>query len=318
MEHLFHTKVKAFLVAKFFMRSTLSHKGWITLGFSAIFILIALFFTGDVRSFFFTLGITAVVGCATNGIAIRMLFDRIYLLPKHQKIPVPYSGILEMQRVQIAQAIGWVVAKRLVSPAAVLRVVTTPEFQTSTSQIIKDKLSILAHNPDLIDLLVEEIEKSLLSFIDSDVFWGNVQERIYQKMGKAGVLLLAVELMRGRELIAPIIQSEIKTILQGICDDPRFEDQVQAMVENLLDRLQKVGDDIKQNFQTQGLKMVEELIHEVDIQTMVANEIAGFAPGELSNIVLKITNENLDWLEVWGGALGGIGGVIFWALGKCF
>lgn len=299
------------------MRSTLSKKGLITLCFSSIFILLSLFFEGDLRSFLFTLGITAVVGCATNGIAIQMLFDRMYIIPKYQKLPLPYSGILEMQRNQIAQAIGWVVAKKLVSPEAVFRLVTTPEFQNSTSQIIRDKLIILAHNQDLIQLLVREIEKSLLSFVDSDVFWGNVQERIYQKLGKAGMVLFAVELMRGRELIAPLIQSEIKTILQGICSDPRFNDQVQGMVEHLLERLQQVEENVKQNFQNQGLKMIEELIHEVDIQTLVANEISGFAPGQLSQIVLKITNENLDWLEVWGGVLGGIGGAIFWILGKC-
>ena len=115
-------------------------KGQFTLIITSIIALIGFFLPKPVDSFFFTIGTTGIIGCATNVLAIKMLFDRIYLLPRWKKFPLPYSGILEMEREKIAIAIGWVVSKKLVSPEAIMRMINSQDFQKSSQKVIQEKL----------------------------------------------------------------------------------------------------------------------------------------------------------------------------------
>ncbi len=299
------------------LRSTLSKKGVITMLISCFVAGVGLFFNGSLRSFLFTLGVTGAVGCGTNGLAIQMLFDRMYLIPRYKKFPIPFSGTLEIQRKQIAQAIGWVVAKRLVSPQAIIRLVTSPDFQSSTCQIIRDKLLALAEDSHLVQKLTQEMEQSLSTFIDSEVFQKNLEDRVFRRLGKAGLMVIAYEVVRGKRMISPYIQQEIKAVLYNTSQDPQFQKHIGNILESLLEHLNLVEPSIKENFQTQGRQILEELVKKVDFETLVAEEVSNFAPGELSSIVLKITDKNLDWLEVWGGVLGGIGGMLFWTIERC-
>ncbi len=292
-------------------------KGHITLIVTGAISVFALFFEGTIRSLIFTIGITGVVGCATNAIAIKMLFDRMYILPKQEKWPLPYSGILELQREKIAQAIGWVVAKRLVCPEAVLRMITAPDFRDSAQKILQSKLHSVANNAEILKILVQDIKTACMAFVESDIFRNNLQERLYQHFGKLGSVCMYFSIFRNYETATPYLQNEMKMVVQYICDDAVFHAKLREALEDLLSRLNMAHSSIKENLQQHGRKILEELIHQIDLQKLVANEIANFAPGELSQIVLKITAENLDWLEVWGGALGAAGGVLFWIIERC-
>ena len=91
-------------------------KGHVTLIICGIITALALLFPGDWRAFIYTVGVTALVGCATNALAIKMLFDYIYIDPWHKWGKLPCSGILEDQRAEVAGAIGWAVAQNCSPP----------------------------------------------------------------------------------------------------------------------------------------------------------------------------------------------------------
>ena len=82
---------------------------------------------------------------------------------------------------------------------------------------------------------------------------------------------------------------------------------MRKIIEDLPSRILSLQSLIRKNIQFHGKEMIKELLEKLELDKVVANEIAKFEPGEMSHLVLKITAENLDWLEVWGGFLGVLG-----------
>lgn len=279
---------------------------------------IGLLLPGELRSLIFNMGVASWIGYGTNALAIRMLFDRMYLLPKWKKWPLPYSGILELEREKIATAIAWVVSKRLISQDAMLKMVISKDFRASIREIIEKKLQKLAQENGIVELLAQDLEKAFTNFVESDVFRDNLQGLLYQHFGKVGSVLVGSKLFRSKEMLTPYLQKEITNVISSICHDVKFHAQLRAVIMDFPEQCLSLQTLLEENMQNRTKEVIRELLEQVDIQKIVKEEISNFPPGELSGIVLKITAENLDWLEVWGGFLGAVAGGIFWTIERCF
>lgn len=291
-------------------------KGHITLIATGIIMPLGLFFTGNVRDFIFTMGVSGVVGCATNAIAIRMLFDRIYLLPWWQKWPMPYSGILELQREEIAKAIGWTVAKRLLSTDALMRAISSDNFQEVIRTTFGTRLREMLCEPGFLEVVAQDIGKHTCTFIDSELFRLKLQQAIYRHLGWVGSVLVEVKNVRERDKITTQMQKELKHIVEFMCNDEKFRNTLRDFLKTMPNKFYDTQTPLKEGIQRCISVLVRDLLEQVEIDKIVADEVRSFPPGELSNIILKITAENLDWLEVWGGLLGVFCGALFWGLGK--
>ena len=78
-------------------------KGQFTLIVTSIITLIGFFFSKPLDSFFFTIGTTGIIGCATNVLAIKMLFDRIYLFPNGKSSRFPTLEFLKWKGKKLLQ-----------------------------------------------------------------------------------------------------------------------------------------------------------------------------------------------------------------------
>jgi uncharacterized membrane protein YheB (UPF0754 family) len=291
-------------------------KGHITLIATGLIMPLAFFFHGHMRDFIFTLGVSGVVGCATNAIAIRMLFDHIYLLPWLKKWPLPYSGILEEQREEIAKAIGWTVAKRLLSTDALMRAVTAEPFQEVIRSTLGSRLREILCEPGFLEVVSQDIGKHACAFIGSDLFRLKLQQALYRHLGWVGSILVEVKNVRERDKITTQMQRELKQVVAYMCQDESFRLAVRDFLKNLPIKFYDTQTPLKEGVQRCIAVLVRDLLEQVDIEKIVADEVRSFPPGALSSIIIKITAENLDWLEVWGGVLGVLVGGLFWCLGK--
>lgn len=311
-------------------------KGRVTLLITGAICISALFFSGDLRSFLFICGTTGFIGCWTNTLAIRMLFDRIYLLPGTKRWPMPCSGILEHKRVEVARGIGWVVSRQLLSPKTLLKNFGSENFQALTNEIISEKLQQIAEDAELLDNLVEDMEKCMVYFAESDIFRHKLQQSLYPLERIERVLDNAldhqdrekwtVKLMgklkdkltgfRDREKITPHLQKEVKKIVGYICSDAVFKAVLKDFLKNLQHKLTDLESPFKQDMQRYSNLALKQFVERVEIDKMVEEEVRSFPPGVLRDLMYRITADNLQWLEVWGGILGALGGVLFWFVSK--
>ncbi|NUM33476.1 MAG: DUF445 family protein [Candidatus Brocadiae bacterium] len=289
-------------------------RGQITFLVTLSLMILGLILPGQMRKLIFAMGITGFVGYGTNVLAIRMLFDRIYLIPKWKKFPLPYSGILEIEREKIACAIGWVVSQRLVSRDALLGMIVSKEFRSRIRSIVEKKLQSIAQDKSIVSKLVQDVETALIGFVENDIFRDNLQELLYQHLGKVGNVLIGSRIFRDKEKLTPYLQKEFKNVLEAICRDPKFYQKIQITVENLAENCFSLQSLLEESLQAYSKETLRELLENVDFYKIVKDEVSNFPPGELSGIVLKITAENLDWLEVWGGFLGILAGILFWTM----
>lgn len=310
---------------------------WLT-----VFMTAGALLTGDPRSLFFTLSITALVGCATNTIAIRMLFDRVYLIPWKQKWPLPYSGILEQKRVEVAAGIGWTVSKRLLSPETIMKNVRSEEFQNLTSAVLSEKLHQMSEDKVIMDHLIDEMERALVNFAHSDIFRQKLQKAIYgldrvdemlesaveengtaekpaQESFTARILLNIkgrLSHFRERETITPHLQREMQRVLKYICEDEFFRETVQQFIQKLPEKFYRVDSPLKDDMGRHSGTILQDLVEKMEIEKMVIDEVCAFPPGVLRDLMYRITADNLQWLEVWGAIMGGMGGAVLWMLAR--
>lgn len=292
------------------------NKGRFTLFVTMGIAVTAFFFEGDTRSLIFTIGVTGVVGCGTNALAIRMLFDRIYLLPWRKKWPLPFSGVLEIKRYDVAAALGWTVSRRLVTPEVITRTVKSPSFQCMIRSAIDNKLNQITDDLAVFKLLMDEVEKSLLAFVDSAVFRQSLQQNIYNRMGWFGEIIIGIKNLREKEKVTPQVQREVKKIVTYLCEDQGFRNALRQLLATLPEKYLTTDSPLKTNIQEHSGHLFRDLLEKTQLDKIVAEEVATFPPGELGNMVVKITSENLYWLEVWGGFLGALGGGIFWFIAR--
>ncbi|HPY75587.1 MAG: DUF445 family protein [Planctomycetes bacterium] len=289
-------------------------KGKITLLGTTVITFIGLFFEGEYRSFLFSVGVTGFVGCSTNMLAIRMLFERVYLIPHKKKFPLPYSGILELQKEKLALVIGKVIVQRLISPEILLKMMKTTDFKMTIHSILENKLEVMSQDPKVIQNVIHKLHHTFQIFIESSFFHDHLQQSIYQHLGNVGSLLTASRTFRNKETITPYLQNEIKNILENMCTDHQFTKHVHNMIQTI--PIQITLPHKNNVFHIYTEEFLQQIIINLDLQQVITHEIQQFQPGEMSKLIQRITADNLGWLEVWGGILGIVVGALFWILEK--
>ena len=291
-------------------------KGQVTLLVTGLIAFSGFFFKGDVRAFIFAIGVNGIVGCWTNGMAIRMLFDYIYVIPWKKKWALPYSGILEERRAEVAASIGRTVATKLLSTETIMETAREPSFQQATGHAVDQNIRELLNEPGFMELLLEELDKYISNFLDSELFRQKLQESVFGHLGWLGSVLVEFKNVRDKDKITPQMQKEIKRIAQYLCADESFKESLREFLKKLPSKIAAHHSPLKAHLQCCSATLVQELVEKIDVEKVVAEQVEQFKPGEMSDLILKITAENLDWLEVWGGVLGVLGGAVFWVLGR--
>ena len=89
----------------------------------------------------------ALIGYITNDIAIKMLFRPLkakYLGP----VKIPFTpGIIPRQREKLADSIGLMVSRELITEDAIRRQISSPTFQSTLSKRIGELTGFLFHTP---------------------------------------------------------------------------------------------------------------------------------------------------------------------------
>jgi uncharacterized membrane protein YheB (UPF0754 family) len=102
---------------------------------------------GDLLPYVLPPLIGAVIGYITNAVAIKMLFRPLYE-KRIGRLRIPFTpGIIPRQRGQLAQSIGRMVSKQLITEDAVRRQISSPNFRTTIAARIASLTETVVFTP---------------------------------------------------------------------------------------------------------------------------------------------------------------------------
>lgn len=251
------------------------------------------------------ISVSGLIGFLTNWIAVTMLFR------PSEKRPVLGYGLIPAHKERIAYRISKAVADDLINPDLIRlkiqesgaislyrtkatnfikEVIDHPEFRSELKEIVVEYVDTMIADPSvrtqLVRKMLKEIEES-------------VADRSLEKAA-----LKAYAFLRGEE-----IQNIIEEALTRL---PSTVEKGLDKVDDFLDLLPEKIENNSEAIENTVSEMLYKLIYQLDVQTLVEDNIKSYDEGKLEKMIRGATNEQLRIIQYMGAILGTIGGLVIW------
>ena len=211
----------------------------------------------------------AFIGYVTNVIAIRMLFRPLREI-RVFGIRLPFTpGILPRQRGKLAQSIGSMVERELLT-AEVLRErlasVDISFFSEAVSEFLR-RDDIKKEIESKGRILLRGIFSKLTSFQRLFISAGQYDQTIEEKM--------------------PEIIAELTSSLENMLKEDRIKKRILTAVDG----------------------QIENILSSIDVKKLVSDRIDSLDMKRVERIILDVMSQQFKWVELFGGILGFLLGV---------
>jgi uncharacterized membrane protein YheB (UPF0754 family) len=206
----------------------------------------------------------ALIGYITNAVAIKMLFRPLKEI-RIFGIRLPFTpGILPRQRKRLAQSIGAMVERELLT-AEVLRNRLANIDLNNFSKLISEFLRR--------DDIRKELESKGRILIRGIFFKMNSFQRLFISAGQYDQVL---------EQKMPEIIDELITSVENLLQEDRIKAKIISAVDS----------------------QIENILVSIDIKTLVSDRIDSLDMERVERIILDVMADQFKWINVFGGLLG--------------
>lgn len=251
----------------------------------------------------FLVGSAAFVGWGTNAIAIRMLFDRIRILG----IPIPFTGVIPAKRKALIGAIAHSVAHKLVQPGALKEQVLQSDFVAALVEVARERLRSASSDDAMVARILEEVSARGKELVRSPRLRDHLHRKLEAGIREKGFL--------ARALVDPaaVGNAIVDTAHSFLADLPSDPD-AKARIRELAERVPAAGSEeakaLEERLRPLAEGMLEATLARIDVDRIVRQNLEGYTDAQIKDMVLRATAEHLGWLEVWGGVLGAVSGLV--------
>lgn len=251
------------------------------------------------------LSVSGLIGFLTNWIAITMLFKPA------QKRPLLGQGLIPAQKNRIAFRLAQAVSEDLINPDIIKKkihdsdiistyrkrstryiknVIDDPSFRTELKRWVVNYVDVMIGDPEIRAAIAQKI---LLQIEKS------IKERSIERMA-----LKAYSFVRGQEMQ--------RIIENSLADLPESVEAGLDRFDELLDALPRRIEDNSESIEEWVTAILYKLINQLDVHTLVEDNLREYDEQHISEIIMKATNEQLRYIQYLGGILGVIGGFVIW------
>ncbi len=282
------------------LRSFLArYKGDVVLALALGVYLLSFWFPGS-SEWLRSAGEAALVGALCDLVAIKMLFDRIPLLPG--------SGIIPRQRQAIIEAISAAVEERLLTPAVIrerLREIDMPGELARVCRWLQGEEALLRQ-------AVGYGGEGLARYVDSEEFFALVHGLLKDLGGLPLEVAHTVGVVDTEEMAA-----KIALRLRDECRREAFRERVCLLVRKTLEEQAGVfasDEDVRQKIRRWQEEAISRWILpglRGQIRSMVRENLLRLPEEEVKRLIEEHSRPHLQWIRVNGGVLGGVLGAVF-------
>lgn len=251
-----------------------------------------------------TVSVGGLIGYGTNYLAIRMLFRPV------EKRPLLGQGMIPAQRERIIYSLARgmhthilsqsLIRKRLEESGLVHKLTDIffsgtaglgrdPQFRVEVKTLIRENMMAYFHK--------EEVRQELKEIINTQV----------EKKADKGLKKLVLNTYKRFN------QEDYDALLDQIITD--IPDSIDDVLDRYEDTLEEGVDWLEGNRRGAELwvmRLITSILNRLDIEGLLAKQMAHFDEAKLEKMVWEATNEQLLYIQYLGTVLGMLGGLVIW------
>lgn len=251
------------------------------------------------------LSVSGLIGFLTNWLAITMLFKPA------QKRPLLGHGLIPAQKDRIAFRMAQAVSEDLINPEIIKKKINESgiigQYREQTTRYLKGIIDDPSFRYDLKKWVVQYVDEMIA---DPEIR-GAIAEKIMLEIDESfedksieKVALKAYSYIKGQEM-----QHIIEEALAKV---PTSVESGLNKMDDLLDRLPEKLDKHSESIENIVTNLLYKLVNQLDVHSLVEDNLRGYDEQHISNIIKNATNEQLHYIQYLGAVLGMIGGLVIW------
>lgn len=251
------------------------------------------------------ISVSAIIGYATNWVAIKMLFR-----PRKPR-PILGHGLIPAQKERIAFRLAQAVSKDLINPELIQQKIhesglvgqyreritvylkdflESSDFRLGLKSLFKDYLDDLLSDPEFRAELAKQIVEKLDTLLE---------KKIMEKFA-----LKVYTTVKGRDTH--------EVIQEALANLPTMLDSGFDKIDEVLDDLPVKMDEYGPKLEDLFTALLYRLINQLDVHELVETNLRRFDESKLEGLILGATNEQLHYIQYLGALFGAIGGFVIW------
>ena len=291
-----------FSVTDFF----LSHKGDLTLAFSALVYIVsiaALMFTRwrTASEIAVSMAEAALIGGLCDYIALKMIFERRWYLPN--------SGVLPRNRVKLVDGIAATIENEWLTPQMIGRKLGEMDLVGRLGSFLQElKLADVLGQAGL-----ERILSQAIDYLESPEKRDRLEAILKRMLPKTVTRIYAVMSRLGADSIGARIAANLRKRLPELQNDPELRDTIESAIHELGGQLHDPESYANQLAQ----RLIDNLVRRTveasrgQITQMVRENLARLSDDQIRIQIESKTRTHLDWIRVNGGLFGAFFGLAF-------
>jgi len=284
----------------------LSHKGDLTLAFSALVYLVALaalMFTHWRTSSEIAVSMAeaALIGGLCDYIALKMIFERRWYLPN--------SGVLPRNREKLIDGIANTIEKEWLTPKMI-------GDKLSEMDLVR-RLGSYLQELELADVLgqagLERILGQVIEYLESAEQRDRLEAILKRMLPKTVTRIYAVMSRLGADSIGARIAANLRKRLPELQTDPELRDTLESAIHEFGSQLHDPDSYANQLAQ----RLIDNLVRRTveasrgQITQMVRENLGRLSDDQIRIQIESKTRTHLDWIRVNGGLFGAFFGLLF-------
>ena len=284
----------------------LSHKGDLTLAFSALVYIVALaavMFTHWRTSSEIAVSMAeaALIGGLCDYIALKMIFERRWYLPN--------SGVLPRNREKLIDGIAATIEKEWLTPKMI-------GDKLSEMDLVR-RLGSYLQELELADVLgqagLERILGQVIEYLESAEQRDRLEAILKRMLPKTVTRIYAVMSRLGADSIGARIAANLRKRLPELQNDPELRDTLESAIHEFGSQLHDPDSYANQLAQ----RLIDNLVRRTveasrgQITQMVRENLGRLSDDQIRIQIESKTRTHLDWIRVNGGLFGAFFGLLF-------
>jgi uncharacterized membrane protein YheB (UPF0754 family) len=224
------------------------------------------------------------IGGITNTIAITMLFEKKWFLPG--------SGVLLKKHKEIIRSLARTAETHLLNSEML-----QAEMQKLLKPVNADKVEEIINN------VIDEFRDDVREYLRSQEVHDEIRDALKTKLGFLGSFLNITRIKEYDEMTDAIV-GELQERIERLRVSNQMVHRSIQKVGTLEEFLFKPNNEIVFRHYHTDKSIAQLFFDNLDIQGMVADKLATYAPSRVRDIIEENIRSHLLWLEVFGVLLG--------------
>ena len=224
------------------------------------------------------------IGGITNKIAITMLFEKKWFLPG--------SGVLLKKHKDIIRSLARTVERHLVNSETL-----QAEMKKLLEPVNADKAEEIINN------IIDNFRDDVREYLQSQEVHDEIRDALKTKLGFLGKFLNVTRIKEYDEMTDAIV-GELHERIDRLRVSKQLIQKTIQKVGTLEDFLFRPNNELILRHYHSDLSIAQLFFDNLDIEGMVADKLATYAPSKVRDIIEENIRSHLLWLEVFGVLLG--------------